>query len=256
MSAPSALGIDEVLRVHGDRARDVLLLEVGRHAHVQEDEVPFAPVLGEPRRRDEHLGTRRGEADGDRARGRGWRGPSSWGLRDAIPRRSQRRLLVEMAPPSAAVPSSAPAMSHRRPLDSRPGRRLPEPRLVRGVPEGDPREAVGAARAARAGARGLPRARAAGPPRGSARGARGVRGGGRATTSSSSRTRRRASTRSCGRSRSRPATRSSRRTTRTPRAGRRSTTPRRGRARAWSWRAVPFPLRGEEEVVSAVLSRP
>src|SRR5664280_1326756 len=45
----------EVLRVHEQRAGDVLLLEVGRHAHVQEDEVLFAPMLDEPVGRHEHV---------------------------------------------------------------------------------------------------------------------------------------------------------------------------------------------------------
>ncbi len=53
----SALGAREreVLRVHGDRAGNVLLLEVGGHPDVQEDEVLLAPVLGEPVGRHEHV---------------------------------------------------------------------------------------------------------------------------------------------------------------------------------------------------------
>ena len=45
----------EVLRGYELCAGDVLLLEVGRRAHVQEDEVPLAPVLDEPVGRHEHV---------------------------------------------------------------------------------------------------------------------------------------------------------------------------------------------------------
>ena len=66
-------------------------------------------------------------------------------------------------------------MSYAEPLDPRPVRRVPEPRLVRGVPLGDPREAVGAPGADGERARGLLRPRRAGPPRGARAAPRGVR---------------------------------------------------------------------------------
>ena len=165
--------------------------------------------------------------------------------------------------PSSTPASSAtawreppgPAQPLRAPLAARPGRRLPQPRLVRGLPGGRPREA-----GARCGAelerepvdflwRELP-ARLA-----EARAALGAFVGAdpddlafvpNATD--------RASTPSCARSSSSPATSSSRRPTSTPPAGRRWSSWRRGPARASSSPTSPSRSRARTTSSRAVLA--
>ncbi len=141
------------------------------------------------------------------------------------------------------------------PVAARSHRDVPEPRLLRRLPDRDPRAPERAPGGARGRAGAVPR-RASWTAASTPRGPRSAPSWAPTpTTSRSSATPPAGSTRCCARSSSRPATSCSPPITPTRPARTRSTTSRGGPARASWWPPLPFPVASPEAVVSAVLAK-